>query len=152
MSEEDIKEYLDTFLKPMLAVMTSMNTKLGQLIIDQKVRMIREGLQVEDKVEKSSAVGQSGETPVHGSEADSKALTEKNIDPEIMDLTEVTVIAHTEKAILVTKKGFQKWVPLSFVVSDLGEWDDGIYLDIKLTDKGGWINKKAWSKLEVRKS
>jgi len=70
----------------------------------------------------------------------------------LMDLTEVTVMVMTEKAVLFTKKGYQKWVPLSTIESGvpLGE---GKYLkDIELTPNGEkWIHEKSWDKLKVVK-
>jgi len=70
----------------------------------------------------------------------------------LMDLKEVTVMVMTEKAVLFTKKGFQKWVPLSAIESGvpLGE---GKYLkDIELTPNGEkWIHEKSWDKLVVKK-
>jgi len=71
----------------------------------------------------------------------------------IMDLTEVTVIATTEKAILVTKRGYQKWLPFSVIEGGNSGINEGDFLtDIVLTEKGSkWIPDKVWDKLEVRK-
>jgi len=71
-----------------------------------------------------------------------------------MDLKKVTIMAITEKAVLVSKKGYQKWLPLSQVDNiDKDEWQDGEYHEeILLTDKGSkWIPNKSWAKLKVIK-
>lgn len=75
------------------------------------------------------------------------------IDEEVlMDLTEVTVMVITDKAVLFTKKGYQKWVPLS-TIEDGVPLKEGKYLeDIELTDQGAkWIPNKSWEPLKVVK-
>lgn len=84
----------------------------------------------------------------------------------LMDLKNVTIMASTEKALLVTKEGLQKWIPKSTILgvffrdwkegkillTDLTGLEDGDYLnEVELTEKGAWIAKKGWDKLEVRK-
>ena len=73
-------------------------------------------------------------------------------DAVLMDLSKVTILVVTEKAVLVTKEGMQKWVPLS-QIAGAQEIKEGEYLfNLKLTEKGeGWIHKKGWDKLEVLK-
>lgn len=71
-----------------------------------------------------------------------------------MDLTEVTIEAQTNAAILVTKKGFQKWVPKSLIITpfDYNEIKKGKYLEfIKLTPVGNkWFHdKKAWEEYKI---
>ena len=73
----------------------------------------------------------------------------------LMDLTEVTVIFKTDKSVLVTKKGFQKWVAFSLMdgkTKDDFEFSDYVE-DIPIReDKSVWFNeKKSWDKLEVAK-
>lgn len=71
-----------------------------------------------------------------------------------MDLTEVTVEAQTPAALLVTKKGKQKWVPKSLIINpfDYEDIKKGKYIEaIRLTPKGEhWFhNKKAWEDYRV---
>ena len=69
-----------------------------------------------------------------------------------MDLTEVTVMVITEKAVLFTKKGYQKWVPLSTIEDGVPLEEGGYLEDIELTPQGEkWIPDKAWEKLVVAK-
>lgn len=72
-----------------------------------------------------------------------------------MDLTEVTVIFKTDKSVLVTKKGFQKWVAFSLMDGltkdnfEVSNYCDDIPIR---EDKKVWFNeKKSWAKLEVAK-
>ena len=70
----------------------------------------------------------------------------------LMDLTEVTVMVITEKAVLFTKKGYQKWVPLSTIEDGVPLEEGGYLEDIELTPQGEkWIPDKAWEKLVVAK-
>ena len=71
----------------------------------------------------------------------------------LMDLTEVTVIAITEKAMLVTKKGYQKWLPISTIYDAAVGVSEGDFLkDIKLTTSGEkWIPDKSWEPFKVVK-
>ena len=71
----------------------------------------------------------------------------------IMDLTDVQCIATTEKAILVTKKGYQKWIPLSQMSPNTKTIGEGDFLeDIELTENAKkWIPDKPWDKFEVYK-
>ena len=72
----------------------------------------------------------------------------------LMDLKEVTVIAQTELSLLVTKKGYQKWVAFSLMANGNPKVPDGSYLeDITIReDKRAWFNeKKSWDKLVVKK-
>lgn len=73
-----------------------------------------------------------------------------------MDLTEVTIVAQTEKALLASKKGYQKWVAFSLITnididaktSYLGRYFEK--LNIK-TDKEKWFHdKKSWVEFQVR--
>ena len=73
-----------------------------------------------------------------------------------MDLTEVTIVAQTEKALLASKKGYQKWVAFSLITnSDISNSESymGRYfeeLNIR-ADKEKWFHtKKSWVKFQVR--
>jgi len=140
------------------------NKILRELTISIKAFFIGEALKKEDKVEKSV------ESNVHGSfdkealsssqvPTDSKALPEPlSVNPiteEVtMDLKGVTGMAQTPKAILVTKMGLQKWIPLSCLVleEDTLKADGHYYEELKLGEGKSWILEKPWDKLEVRKS
>ena len=89
---------------------------------------------------------------------DSKPLAVVNeVDPlsdeVLMDLTEVTIMASTTKAYLVTKKGFQKWIPISTIEGGDPELEDGTFCEgIYLTEKAEkWVHKKPWEKLKIMK-
>ena len=72
----------------------------------------------------------------------------------IMDLTEVTIMVITGKAILAVKKGFQKWIPKSTIKEfDKLDINEGDFLkDIPLTEAAEkWFPKKVWDKYEVKK-
>lgn len=83
---------------------------------------------------------------------------EKTIITEAVLMTpdEVTMLVKTDLAMLVTKKGFQKWIPFS-MMPDISkdDYEAGEYIE-KITikeDKSKWFNEiKGWDKLEVRKS
>ena len=84
-----------------------------------------------------------------------KAAVDKQEDV-FMDLTEVTIVAQTEKALLASKKGYQKWVAFSLITnSDISNSESylGRYfeeLNIK-ADKEKWFHtKKSWVKFQVR--
>ncbi len=108
---------------------------LENLVINQKASMINQALQQKNK----------GSTEI--------------MEEVLMDLTEVTVIAITEKAMLVTKKGYQKWLPNSTIEhyikqdSNFTEVIEGDFLDdIELTAKGKkWIPDKSWEPFKVVK-
>ena len=83
---------------------------------------------------------------------------EKTITTEavLMDPNEVTIMAKTDLSLLVTKKGFQKWIPFS-LMPDISkdDYNKGEYIEkiVIKEDKRIWFNeKKSWDKLEVRKS
>lgn len=84
-----------------------------------------------------------------------KKFTKETLEVEeevLMDLTEVTVMVITEKAVLFTKKGYQKWVPLSTIEDGVPLEEGGYLEDIELTDNGAkWIPDKSWDKLKVVK-
>ena len=71
----------------------------------------------------------------------------------IMDLKGVQCIATTEKAILVTKKGYQKWIPISQISENTKTIEEGDFLeDIELTENAKkWIPDKPWDKYKVVK-
>ena len=84
-------------------------------------------------------------------------ITYDNLDVKeevIMDLTEVTIMVITGKAILAVKKGFQKWIPKSTIEEfDKLDINEGDFLkDIPLTEAAEkWFPKKVWEKYEVKK-
>lgn len=71
----------------------------------------------------------------------------------LMDLTNVTIMAQTDKAILAVKKGYQKWVPLSCidVVQREAGFELGPQYDLILANNGKWIDKKSWDKFNPQK-
>lgn len=70
----------------------------------------------------------------------------------IMDLKEVTVMVITDKAALFSKKGYQKWVPLSALESGVPLEVGGYLENIELTPNGEkWVPEKSWDKLVVKK-
>lgn len=85
----------------------------------------------------------------------------KETEAIIMDLTEVTIMVITDKAILAVKKGYQKWVPKSLIEdNDILTFEEGMFMeDIALRDKNeaeknapkDWFPKKPWEKYEVKK-
>ena len=69
----------------------------------------------------------------------------------IMDLKDITIMVITEKAILVFKKGFQKWLPKS-TIKEPTEFVEGFFGHIVLTKDGeGWIPEESWDKYEPKK-
>lgn len=83
---------------------------------------------------------------------------EKTITTEevLMDPNEVTIMAKTDLSLLVTKKGYQKWIPFS-LMPDISkdDYNKGEYIEkiVIKEDKRKWFNEvKGWDKLEVRKS
>lgn len=74
----------------------------------------------------------------------------------IMDPNEVTVMANTPKSLLVSKKGYQKWIAFSLMEGIYeGDYERGDYIE-KITikaDKAKWFNEvKSWEKLKVIKN
>lgn len=68
----------------------------------------------------------------------------------LMDLIQVTPMAKTEKALMVVKKGYQKWI--AFSLMDIQNWQLGVILDIKLTDKAEkWFHEKSWEPFKPQK-
>ena len=157
MSEDMLSliEFLKPYIENGLKILGSINIKLDKLVnqetIEKPAKKIVETLKAEEdetlvKPQKSPSMATTG---LNTSEM---AADSKPSDVVLMDLKGVTIMVVTDKAILVIKKGFQKWIPLSCVV-DEEDWEDGLYLEtITLTDAGDkWIHKKGWDKLEVRK-
>lgn len=86
-------------------------------------------------------------------EDDSLKVSKKTIEV-FMDLTEVSIEAFTDKAILVTKKGYQKWVPRSVIDPqvDLSQLQKGQYYGIIPLHARGekWFHdKKTWEVYRV---
>lgn len=71
----------------------------------------------------------------------------------LMDLKDVQCVAVTEMAMLVTKKGFQKWIPFSQIVGGKPKEEEikgTFFTDIPLTPNAEhWIPKKKWDKFQV---
>ena len=78
----------------------------------------------------------------------------KETEVILMDLTKVTVIAQSGKALLVLKEGYQKWVPFSQMLDGNPEVEDGhFFQNIPLTDKAEkWMHDKPWDKFKVVKN
>lgn len=149
MSEEDFKM--------IIKLLGSINSKLDKLVnlrSKDMAKEIVETLKEEDK-----------ENPINSTEAPKKETTEE----VLMDLEEVTINVITSRALLVTKKGKQKWVPIStlkdnYILSKQMNQEDQKFdytVDLKEADfldklilnpKGEkWVHTKPWDKLEVRK-
>ena len=151
---EEIREIVELLMKQqerILKFMKSINIKLDKLVnqrtIVEPARKIVETLKDEEKsVEETSGQFDSANRKVGTDSTDSKPSEEV-----LMDLVDTTVLVITDKAILVTKKGFQKWVPFSTMESGVPIEEGAFLEDIELTEKGQWIHKKGWDKLEVRK-
>lgn len=86
----------------------------------------------------------------------SQHISGVNLETEeiFMDLTEVSIEAFTDKAILVTKKGYQKWVPRSVIDPqvDLSQLQKGQYYGIIPLHARGekWFHdKKTWEVYKV---
>ena len=71
----------------------------------------------------------------------------------LMDLEEVTVMAQTDKSLLVVKKGYQKWVAFSLIINGNPGVENGTFMDgIDLKDKAEkWFHDKTWEKFKVVK-
>lgn len=77
---------------------------------------------------------------------------EEKTEAIIMDLTEVQVIAVTDKAILITKKGYQKWIPKSTIKDATGINEGDFLTDIELNENGAkWLPDKSWEPFKVVK-
>lgn len=123
-----------------------------------------EEVEYKDKVEKSveqtnvSPEGNSGNTdskplPVVAEVISTPTTTTEEV---FMDPNDVTIIMKTPKSLLVTKKGYQKWIAFS-LMADIteGSYEIGEYIEVLTIkeDKAKWFNElKSWDKLEVRKS
>lgn len=88
-------------------------------------------------------------------QVDSKVYDGLEVKEEVlMNLAEVTIMVVTEKAIMVVKRGYQKWIPKSAIKdSDAMTFEEGTFVEnIPLTDKGEkWIPNESWEKYEVKK-
>ena len=84
---------------------------------------------------------------------ESTPLGDEPKEEVFMDLKDVQCVATTNMAMLVTKKGYQKWIPFSQVQGGDEGAEAGVYYDdIPLTPNGeNWIHKKSWDKFEVYK-
>lgn len=59
----------------------------------------------------------------------------------IQDLKGVEPMFETEKALLVVKNSYQKWIPKQYLMET---YELGLTADIKLSKGGSWVAKKAW--------
>ena len=116
--------------------------KLRELLIPILALVVKGTLKEENAVESTLQV-------------DSKVYDGLEVREEVlMNLKEVTIMVVTEKAIMVVKRGYQKWIPKSTIKdSDAMTFEEGIFAeDIPLTDKGEkWIPNEYWEKYEVQK-
>lgn len=147
------------------------NDILNELSISEEIR-INVFIEAEKSVHETSELKGTRKANLGTKviETDSNALPEKNFTAEpnntieeevIMDLTEVSVVAVTDKSILVTKKGYQKWVAYSMIegYTEEMEFERQDYLeDIVLAEKHPvsgkstkWFHKKPWVKLQIKK-
>lgn len=159
-------EELNTKIELMMKLQQSINVKLEKLL-NQKIvsesKEIVKGLKAEEDGEKEG-IRPTELVGVNGVGAD--LHTDSKPSEILMDLKDVTIIAQTEKALLVSKKGLQKWVPKSTILgvffqefsdgktllTDLKVLSIGNYLnEIELENSGQWIDTKPWEKLELRK-
>lgn len=90
--------------------------------------------------------------PLSGDGSKPQTRVEETIEIT-QDLTNVTIMAQTKKAILAVKAGYQKWIPLSCI--DLMQrevgFDLGSQYDIILDEKKEWILKKPWDIFKPQK-
>ena len=59
----------------------------------------------------------------------------------LQDLTGVEPMVETDKAVLVVKNNYQKWIPKQYLV---GDYMMGVTVDLKLSKGGAWVLKKTW--------
>ena len=93
--------------------------------------------------------------PKRANEEQFKKETVEVTEAIIMSPNEVTVRAGTPKSLLVTKKGYQKWIAFSLMegISE-GDYKIGEYIEeiTIIAEREKWFNEvKGWDKLEVRK-
>ena len=130
-------------LKRIADALESQNDVLRDLILTREAKSITTELKQEDQ-----------ELHVDTKIYDSLEVTEEII----MDTNDVTVMNQTDKAILVHKQGYQKWIPKS-LIEEPTEVVDGFFGHIIIRDKRGgektapkdWFPKKPWDKYEVYK-
>ncbi len=128
---------------------------LQKLVIAEEIRC-RDTMLLQDYENSKKPEAPKQEATSSGHPVEKLVVTEeKAVEKVVMDLSEVTVMVCTEKALLVTKKGFQKWV--AFALMDgitNNDYNEGEYIEkiIIKADKRKWFNEvKGWDKLEVRK-
>lgn len=68
----------------------------------------------------------------------------EKIGDMIQDFKGVTVMLETDKAYLVVKNGYQRWVAKSHLTAD---YELGSNVDLELTDSAlKWVPEKPWEK------
>ncbi len=133
-------EELATKVDNVINLFSSINSKLSKILSQLGAKEIGEALAEEEKENPIEKVETTVETV---------PIEEEEI---LMDLTDVTMMVMTKKAMLVTKKGFQKWIPLSCLATEVDGSEDGRYFkELVLSNTGKWIADKPWDKLEIRK-
>ena len=120
--------------------------------VESELKRIADALEALVKFNTPFPVLKYGDTEL---KVDTKVYDDLEVTEEvIMDLTEVTIMVITGKAILAVKKGFQKWVPKSTIKEfDNLDISEGDFLkDIPLTEAAEkWLPEKLWEKYEVKK-
>lgn len=141
--EDDIEDMRDYALTNLMAMETQEEIRCNLVIEEVKAEQIADFKKTYNNVTKKIAKDEQ--------------LTKETLQVEeevIMDLKEVTVMAQTKLSLLVSKKGYQKWVAFSLMANGNPNIPDGSYLeDIQIRDdKKAWFNeKKSWDKLQVVK-
>lgn len=126
------------------------NQKKILAMLSERSREVWDG---EKEVETETVV-KSFELNNHQISTDSKPSEPIVTEQMLMDLTEVTVIAQTGKAVLVLKKGYQKWIPYSQLYDVEQRFEDGEFLqNLPLNEKAEkWMHNKPWDKYKAVKN
>lgn len=146
-----VKDTIEDMIKRAISELIPMQEKERERCRDvYDIAELQEDIKYNEKVEKvqqSTASGHPVEKLV--------VTEEKAVEKVVMDLSDVTVMVCTEKALLVTKKGFQKWVAFALMESITNnDYNEGEYIEkiVIKNDKRKWFNEvKGWDKLKVIK-
>lgn len=104
---------------------------------DLRAAQIRD---ITDELEKNKGENKKKNNKGTDLSTDSKPLTTMT-EEVFQNLKGIHTRFKTEKALLVVKNGYQKWIPLQYLV---GEYEIGVTVDIKLNKGGVWVAKKPW--------
>ena len=148
-----VKDTIEDMIKRALSELIPMQEKEQERCRDvYDIAELQEGMEFKESLEKAKETTASGH-PVEKL----VVVEEKTIVTEAVIMTPegVTVIMKTPKSLLVTKKGFQKWIAFS-LMEDITEesYEIGEFIEVLTIkeDKRVWFNEvKGWDKLEVRK-